>query len=175
MCCAPPILKICLKYTGAFFFFPLSLLLLFLGSKCSHIHLSIHWKKNPIFKRTPLNTEMRSNETVIADYNFYNRKEMTEDKTVKLLKELTCSNFFCPKGQRDQNENLRSFALKRPVQNVFVSEHWLFARSPMNSERAVTNEINAGTVSKATLGQFLQDGVVHMWVFLSAQIPSWTE
>lgn len=40
---------------------------------------------------------MRSNETVIADYNFYNRKEMTEDKTVKLLKELTFSKLFLPK------------------------------------------------------------------------------
>ena len=71
---------------------------IFWGSKCSHIHPSSHWKRNPVFVRTSLNTEMRSsNTTVIADYNFYNRKEITEDKTVKLLKELTFSKLFLPK------------------------------------------------------------------------------
>jgi len=39
-------------------------------------------------------------------------------------------------------------------------------------ERAIVNQTNTGTVSKATLGKFLRDGVERIWAFSSAKIPS---
>ena len=39
-------------------------------------------------------------------------------------------------------------------------------------ERAVFNQTNIGTVSKATLGKLLRDGMERIWVFPSAYIPS---
>ena len=38
-------------------------------------------------------------------------------------------------------------------------------------ERAVFNQTNTGTVSKATLGKLLRDGVERIWVFPSAYMP----
>ena len=37
-------------------------------------------------------------------------------------------------------------------------------------ERAIVNQTNVGTVSKATLGKLMRDGVEHIWAFLSAYI-----
>ena len=37
------------------------------------------------------------------------------------------------------------------------------------------SETNTGTVSKATLGKLLRDGMERIWAFLRAQIPSKTE
>ena len=34
-------------------------------------------------------------------------------------------------------------------------------------QRAIVNQMNTGTVSKATLGKLLRDGVEHIWAFLS--------
>ena len=42
-------------------------------------------------------------------------------------------------------------------------------------ERAIVNQTNTGTVSKATLGKLLRDGVERKWAFPSAYMPSWTE
>ena len=42
-------------------------------------------------------------------------------------------------------------------------------------ERAIVNQMNIGTVSKATLGKLLIDGVERIWAFPSAEMPSWTE
>ena len=42
-------------------------------------------------------------------------------------------------------------------------------------ERAIVNQMNIGTISKATLRKLLRDGVERLWAFPSAQIPSWTE
>ena len=42
-------------------------------------------------------------------------------------------------------------------------------------ERAIVNQTNVGTVSKATLGKLLRDGVERIWVFPIAQIPPGTE
>ena len=42
-------------------------------------------------------------------------------------------------------------------------------------ERAIINQMNIGTVSKAMLGKLLRDGVEHIWAFSSALILSWTE
>ena len=42
-------------------------------------------------------------------------------------------------------------------------------------ERAIVNQTNIGTVSKATLGKLLRDGVECIWAFPSAWISSWTE
>ena len=42
-------------------------------------------------------------------------------------------------------------------------------------ERAIVNQTNTGTVSKATLGKPLRDGVERIWPFPSAQIPPCTE
>ena len=39
-------------------------------------------------------------------------------------------------------------------------------------ESAIVNQTNIGTVSKATLGKFLRDGVERIWAFSSAKIPS---
>ena len=39
-------------------------------------------------------------------------------------------------------------------------------------ERAIVNQTNTGTVSKATLGKLFSDGVVRIWAFPRAQIPS---
>ena len=46
------------------------------------------------------------------------------------------------------------------------------ARRPSLNGRAIVNQTNAGTVSKATLGTILRDGVERIWAFPSAQIPS---
>ena len=46
-------------------------------------------------------------------------------------------------------------------------------RSSLNGrERAIVNQANNGTVSKATLGKLLRDGVERVWAFPSAQILS---
>ena len=37
--------------------------------------------------------------------------------------------------------------------------------------RAIVNQTNIGTVSKATLGKLLRDGVERVWAFPSAEIP----
>ena len=37
---------------------------------------------------------------------------------------------------------------------------------------AVVNQTNSGTISTATLGKLIRDGVECTWAFLSAQIPS---
>ena len=42
-------------------------------------------------------------------------------------------------------------------------------------ERAIVNQTNIGTVSKATLGKLLRDGVERIWAFPSAKIPPRTE
>ena len=42
-------------------------------------------------------------------------------------------------------------------------------------ERAIVSQTSIGTVSKATLGELLIDGVKRIWTFPSAQIPHWTE
>ena len=42
-------------------------------------------------------------------------------------------------------------------------------------QRAIVNRMKNGTVSKATLGKLLRDGVERIRAFSSAQIPSWTE
>ena len=42
-------------------------------------------------------------------------------------------------------------------------------------ERAIVSQTNIGTVSKATVGKRLTDGVERIWVFQSAQIQSQTE
>ena len=39
-------------------------------------------------------------------------------------------------------------------------------------ERAIVNQTNTGTFSKATMGELLRDGVERIWAFPSAQIPS---
>ena len=39
-------------------------------------------------------------------------------------------------------------------------------------ERAIVSKTNIGTVSKATLGKRLRDGVERTWAFPNAQIPS---
>ena len=39
-------------------------------------------------------------------------------------------------------------------------------------ERAIVNQTNIGTVSRATLGKLLRDGVESRWAFPSAYIPS---
>ena len=41
--------------------------------------------------------------------------------------------------------------------------------------RAIVNQTNVGTISKAKQGKLLGDGVEHIWAFLSASIPSSTE
>ena len=38
-------------------------------------------------------------------------------------------------------------------------------------ERAIVSQTNVGTVSKATLGKLLRDGVERIWAFPSAYIP----
>ena len=42
-------------------------------------------------------------------------------------------------------------------------------------ERAIVNQTNIGTVSKATSGKLLRDGVERIRAFPNTQIPSWTE
>ena len=42
-------------------------------------------------------------------------------------------------------------------------------------ERAIVSQTNIRTVSKATLGKLLRDGVERTWTFPSAQIPPWSE
>ena len=42
--------------------------------------------------------------------------------------------------------------------------------SPKVRERAIFSQTNVGTVSKATLGKLMRDGVEHIWAFLSAYI-----
>ena len=42
-------------------------------------------------------------------------------------------------------------------------------------ERVIVSQTNIGTVSKATLGKLVRDGVERIWAFPSAQIPSRTE
>ena len=42
-------------------------------------------------------------------------------------------------------------------------------------EWSVFNLTNIGTVSRATLGRLLRDGVEQVWAFLSATMPSWAE
>ena len=42
-------------------------------------------------------------------------------------------------------------------------------------ESAIVIQTNTGTVSEATLGKLLRDGVERIWAFPGAQIPSWTE
>ena len=42
-------------------------------------------------------------------------------------------------------------------------------------ERSVFNQTNIGTVSRATLGRLLRDGVERVWAFPSATMPSWAE
>ena len=42
-------------------------------------------------------------------------------------------------------------------------------------ERSVFNQTNIGTVSRATLGRLLRDGVEHIWAFLSATMPFWAD
>ena len=52
---------------------------------------------------------------------------------------------------------------------MFVSD------DPMDyrfDNRAIVNQTNIGTVSKATLGKPLRDGVERIWAFLSTYIPS---
>ena len=39
-------------------------------------------------------------------------------------------------------------------------------------ERVIVNQTNIGTVSKATLGKRLRDGVERIWAFPNAYIPS---
>ena len=39
-------------------------------------------------------------------------------------------------------------------------------------ERAVVSQTNVGTVSKATMGKFLRDGVERIWAFPNTEIPS---
>ena len=38
-------------------------------------------------------------------------------------------------------------------------------------ERAIVSQTNFGTVSKATLGKLLSDGVERIWAFPRAEIP----
>ena len=46
-------------------------------------------------------------------------------------------------------------------------------RSSLNGrERAIVNQTNIGTVSKAALGKLLRDGVERIWAFPSAYIQS---
>ena len=48
--------------------------------------------------------------------------------------------------------------------------------SVKGQERAIVNQINIGTVSKPMLGETSEkDRVEHIWAFLSAYLPSWTE
>ena len=42
-------------------------------------------------------------------------------------------------------------------------------------ERSVSNQINIGTISKATLERLLRDGAERVWTFPSATMPSWAE
>ena len=42
-------------------------------------------------------------------------------------------------------------------------------------ERAIVNQTNTGTVSKATLGKLMRVGVERIWALLGAEIPSLTE
>ena len=42
-------------------------------------------------------------------------------------------------------------------------------------EGAIVSKTNFGTVSKATLGKLLRDGVEGIWAFPRAEIPPWTE
>ena len=44
--------------------------------------------------------------------------------------------------------------------------------TPQGRERSVFNQANIGTVSRATLGRPLRDGVERVWTFPSATIPS---
>ena len=39
-------------------------------------------------------------------------------------------------------------------------------------ERTIVSQTNIGTVSKATLGKLLRDGVERIWAFPSEEIPS---
>ena len=43
--------------------------------------------------------------------------------------------------------------------------------STKRRERAIVNQTNIGSVSKATLGKLLRDGVERIWAFPSVQIP----
>ena len=56
-------------------------------------------------------------------------------------------------------------------------QHWSARRSSLKGrERAIVNQVNIGTVSKATLGKLLRHGVERIWTFPSAfQILNWPE
>ena len=46
---------------------------------------------------------------------------------------------------------------------------------PWKGERAMVNQTIIGTISKATLGELLRNGIERIWAFPNASIPSWTE
>ena len=46
--------------------------------------------------------------------------------------------------------------------------YFLFFIFLKGRERAIVNQTDIGTVSKATPGNLLRDGVAHMWAFTSA-------
>ena len=52
------------------------------------------------------------------------------------------------------------------------SARWSFLKG---RERAIVNQTNIGTISKAMLGKLLRDGVERIWAFPSTQRPSWTD
>ena len=47
--------------------------------------------------------------------------------------------------------------------------------NPQGREWSVFNSTNIGTVSRATLGTLLRDGLEHVWDFLSVTMPPWAE
>ena len=51
---------------------------------------------------------------------------------------------------------------------IFGDQHWQRQSYFKGRDRAIVSETNIGTVSKATLGKLLRDGVERIWAFTSA-------
>ena len=101
-------------------------------------------------------------------------REKQPSQATHTLEDLMCWEVWDIIIMRVQSQGHHTIA--RHLEERGVKKRRSARRSSLNGrERAIVNQTNIGTVSKAMLGNLLRDGVERIWAFPSAYIPSWTE